>query len=181
MDLNTEIFYLINNGLSNHYLDFIMPHVSDAGGFATLSVICLILFVITRKNIFNLGKYYNLVKLCIFSLIIMFLITLPLKLAFNQPRPYLVLEHVNILTSSLDPNSFPSGHTATTVSIVTVLVLKSKDYFKKYKLINCLLIIFALTIGISRIYIGMHYPFDVLAGGVIGMVSGVLACKILKV
>ena len=179
--MNVELFYLINNGLSNPVFDVIMPHISDMGGFSTLSIICLIALILTWKNIFNLGKFYNLAKLCAISLLITTAIVFCLKVGFSQPRPYLVLDNVNVLTHSIDPNSFPSGHTSSTFSIVTVLVIKSKEYFEKYKLIKCILIIFAILIAISRIYVGLHYPFDVMVGGLVGMVVGVATCKYLKI
>ena len=181
MDINTQIFYWINNGLSNPYLDVAMPHLSDIGGLTFYACLFLALLVITRKDIFGLKKYYPLVKLCIFSLILCVVITASLKLFLSSPRPSLVLEHVNVLTTSVDPNSFPSGHTATTLSIMTVVFLKAKDYFTRYKAIMCLAVVYAILIAFSRVYIGMHFPFDVVAGGVIGMVCGVVAVRYLKV
>lgn len=181
MDLNTQLFYFINNGLSNPHLDVLMPHLSDFGGITFYACLFIVLLLITLKDVFGLNKYYPLVKLCICSLILCVLITACLKLFFSSPRPYLVLEHVNILTSSVDPNSFPSGHSSTTLSVMTVLFLKAKDYFKHFNLIRCGTIIYAFLIPFSRIYIGMHFPFDVVVGIVIGMVSGVVAVKYLKV
>ena len=181
MDLNTQAFYLINNGLHNHYLDIIMPHISNCGGLVFYAGILLILLVLTRNNIFSLKIYYPLVRLCIFSLILCVVITACIKILFSAPRPFVVLGHVNILTSSVDPNSFPSGHTAITLSLMTVLFLKAKDYFTRAWLVRCLAVFYAFLIGFSRIYIGMHFPFDVLVGALIGMVSGVVAVRRLKV
>lgn len=181
MDANIELFYLINNGLRNPYLDFLMPPLSDVGGLSFYAIILAILLIMSRKDVFGLGRYWGLVKLCSTSLILTVVITAGAKLFFSQPRPFLVLEHVHVLTSSVDPNSFPSGHTATTLSTMTVLFLKAKKYFTHYNLIKCLCIIYCVIIPFSRIYIGMHYPFDVLVGGVIGMVCGVVVCKSLKV
>ena len=64
---------------------------------------------------------------------------------------------------------------------MTVLFLKAKKYFSRYNLIKCLCVIYCILIPFSRIYIGMHYPFDVLVGGVIGMVCGVVVCRYLEV
>ena len=161
MDANIELFYLINNGLSNPYLDFAMPPLSDIGGLTFYAVV--------------------LAVLCCASLILTIAITAGAKLLFSQPRPSLVLEHVHVLTSSVDPNSFPSGHTATTLSTMTVLFLNVKKYFSRYNLIRCLCVIYCVLIPFSRIYIGMHYPFDVLVGGVIGMACGVVVCRYLEV
>ena len=181
MNINVEVFYLINNGMSNPVFDFIMPNITNFGGLAVIAVLFAILLILSRKNIFNLGKYYGLVKIIALAIIISVIITAPLKLLFNLPRPYLVLDHVHVLTSSTDPNSFPSGHSSTTASVVTATILKSKDYFENYKLISIGLVVFLFVIAFSRIYIGMHFPLEVIVGCVIGIVSGVLAVKILKV
>lgn len=181
MNSNVDIFYLINNGLSNPYFDFIMPPLSDIGGLTFYAVLLAVLLLLSWKDIFGLGRYYGLVKLCVASLLLTVAITAGAKLFFSQPRPYLVLEHVNVLTTSIDPNSFPSGHTATTLSTMTVLFLSAKRYFTRYKLVKCFCAVFSILIAFSRIYIGMHYPFDVLIGGLIGMACGVLVCKFLKV
>ena len=186
MDLNTEIFYFINNDLSNPVFDAVLPNFTHLGGLTFLAILFIILLVITRQNIFNTRKYYGLVKLIAAAILLMFAITSVLKLAFHMPRPYMILDHVNHLgsggiSSSSDPNSFPSGHSATTAAVATVIVLKAKDYFKNYKLVWVIMALFLVVIAFSRIYIGMHFPFDVLCGALIGMVSGVLVCRFLKV
>lgn len=181
MNLNTEIFYFINNGLSNPFFDFIMPRISDLGGLAFLAIVCAIALLLTRKNVFNSGKYYGLVKLFAGAIILSVIITAPLKLLYSQPRPYLVLSHVNVLTSSVDPNSFPSGHSSTTLSVMSVLFIKSRDYFTRHNLVRIFAVAFAVVIAFSRIYIGMHFPLDVVVGAIIGIASGVLVCRYLKV
>lgn len=181
MDANIELFYLINNGFSNPYLDFLMPLLSDVGGLTFYAIILAILLIMSWKDILGLGKYWELVKLCCASLILTVMITACVKLFFHQPRPALVLNHVHALTSSVDPNSFPSGHTAITLSTMTIIFLKAKEYFTHNNLIKFLCVIYCILIPFSRIYIGMHYPFDVLVGGVIGMACGVVVCKYLKV
>ena len=181
MDLNTQIFYFINDGLKNPFFDFLMPHLTDIGGLTFIACLFIVLLLITRKDIFGLKKYYPLVKLCICSLIISVIITASLKLFFSSPRPSLVIDNVHVLTSSADPNSFPSGHSSSTLSIMTVLFLKAKDYFNRYRLIKCFAVFYAIFICFSRIYIGMHLPFDVITGCIIGMVSGVVVVKYLKV
>jgi len=179
--MNVELFYFINNGLSNPILDVILPNITELGGFESLGIICLIALIITRKNFYGLGKFYPLVKLCAVSLIVTTAIVFCLKVSFRHPRPYMVLDHVNVLAQTVDPNSFPSGHTSSTLSIVTVLVIKSKEYFEKYRLINGILIIFALLIALSRIYVGLHYPIDVMVGGLVATAVGILVCRYLKV
>lgn len=181
MNLNTEIFYSVNHGLSNPFFDFVMPKITDLGGLTFMAILCVVLLILTRKNIFGLGKYYGLAKLFAAAILLTVIITAPLKLLFEQPRPSLILDNVNALTTSLDPNSFPSGHSATTLSVMTVLFIKARDYFKNATFVRCFAVVFSAIICFSRIYIGMHFPFDVITGAAIGIVSGYLACRFLKV
>jgi undecaprenyl-diphosphatase len=75
-------------------------------------------------------------------------------------------------------NSFPSGHTASSFTAATIIGLKyhlkSKGW--KYWLIYPLLA-FAILVGFSRIYIGVHYPYDVVFGAFIGIVCAIIILK----
>ena len=63
--------------------------------------------------------------------------------------------------------SFPSGHTGTSFAAAVVLFL---SYPKKY---SFWFLVLAFLIGFSRLYVGVHYPTDVLAGALIGTVIAV--------
>ena len=172
MSLNTDIFYLINNGMANPVFDMVMPHLTDLGGFLTLLGLCILAVLISRH--FKKEKYLEIAKMCLYALLISGAIAACLKLAYQSPRPFTVLEHVRQLTLPTEPNSFPSGHTSSTMSVVTVLVW----CLRENKMIVALLMVFAVLIAFSRVYIGVHYPFDVLTGAAVGVVSGVVVLKI---
>ena len=172
MSLNIDAFYFINNSLANPFFDAIMPPLSDCGGFVTLLVLSVLAVVLSKY--FKKDKYYNIARLCLYSLLLAGIIAACLKLIFHSPRPYTVLDHVRQLTVPTEPNSFPSGHSASTVSIITVLVWKLREN----RLIVVLLIAFAVLVGFSRIYCGVHYPFDVVTGAAAGVVSGVVVLKV---
>ena len=89
-----------------------------------------------------------------------------LKFTFERPRPDLVPHAVRVFTTS-----FPSGHA--TLSAITYLTLGAllaglhdSSHFKLYFI--SLAILLTVAVGISRIYLGVHYPTDVLAGWCIG-------------
>ena len=172
MSLNIDLFYFINNGFANPVFDMIMPHLSDCGGFVSLLVICVLAILVLRH--YKRQKYLEIAKMCLYALVLSGIIAACLKLAYHSPRPFTVLENVRQLTIPTEPNSFPSGHTSSTMSVVSVLVWTLREN----KAIVCLLALFAFLVGFSRIYVGVHYPFDVLVGAVVGVVSGVVVLKL---
>ncbi|OPL08074.1 MAG: hypothetical protein AVO33_02225 [delta proteobacterium ML8_F1] len=87
-----------------------------------------------------------------------------LKATFSRRRPFRVLHQLVFeVPIPKDPHSFPSGHTGSAVVIALVLGW----LFPAYTLVFSL---YPLLIGFSRIYLGYHYPSDVLVGGVIPLV-----------
>ena len=172
MSLNIDLFYLINNGCANPAFDVIMPHISDCGGFVTLLVICVLAILVLRH--YKRQRYLEIAKMCLYALVLSGLIAACLKLAYHSPRPFTVLENVRQLTIPTEPNSFPSGHTSSTFSVVSVLVWTLREN----KVVVCLLVLFAFLLAFSRIYVGVHYPFDVLVGAVVGVSSGAVVLKL---
>ena len=172
MTLNNEIFYLINNNLSNPIFDFIMPQITNFGGFGTLLALCILSILIFKY--YNKERYLKISKLCLYALLLSGVIALCLKLSIVEERPFKMLSHVHQLVLPSEPNSFPSGHCSSTFSVVTVLV----NQFWQNKMLVAILIIFALVIGFSRIYCGVHYPIDVVVGAIVGILSGALILKL---
>ncbi|KEP25317.1 MULTISPECIES: undecaprenyl-diphosphatase [Bacillus] len=83
---------------------------------------------------------------------------------FNQ-QPFAEMSHVNLLIHKEVNNSFPSDHTIFIFSICLIFWLFHKRHI--YWLI------IACTVGFSRIWVGVHYPFDVLVGAVIACLTAV--------
>lgn len=171
MSLNIDIFHFINTNLANPVFDVIMPPLSNCGGFITL-LAASILAVLVMRYLKN-EKYQKIAWMCLYALLLAGIIAAVLKLTFHSPRPYTVLENVRQLTVPSEPNSFPSGHAASTFSVVTVLL----HFLKNNPVFTVLLILFALSIAFSRVYIGVHFPSDVLAGAIAGAVAGVVVVK----
>ena len=172
MSLNIDLFYLINNGMANPVFDRIMPLLSNCGGFVTLLVLCILAILVLKY--LKKEEYLKIAKLCLYALVLSGIIAACLKLTWHSPRPFAVLDHVRQLTIPSEPNSFPSGHTSSSMSVVTVLVWTLREN----KLLVSLLIAFALIIAFSRIYVGVHFPFDVLVGALVGVLSGVIILKV---
>ena len=87
-----------------------------------------------------------------------------LKHFIKRQRPFRNLQNVNTLdTIGIDEFSFPSGHASTAFSIATTISLLYPD-----KKIIIPILIWATTVSYGRIYLGVHYPSDVISGAIIG-------------
>lgn len=145
-----NIFKNKNNILTN-----IMKTITFLGS-ATGIIIITILLLITIKN----KKIKNLI---ILNLIISTILNQILKYAIQRPRPN------NPLIQEIG-FSFPSGHSMVSLAfygLLTYLILKSNKKHKK--ILSILLIILIILIGLSRIYLQVHYPTDVLGGFLIAI------------
>ncbi len=94
-----------------------------------------------------------------------------LKTIFERPRPCQVLDGVNLLVGCGKSFSFPSNHAANAFSLSAGL-----SYFFKGAHIPLYLI--AGVIAFSRVYVGVHYPSDVVFGAVVGVMSFFAVCSI---
>jgi undecaprenyl-diphosphatase len=80
----------------------------------------------------------------------------------SRKRPFDLLKSVTCIINPYDRYSFPSGHTATAFAVVATAGLH-------YDLLFMPLLLLAFLIGFSRVYAGVHYPSDVVAGALLGV------------
>ncbi|MBT4127161.1 MAG: phosphatase PAP2 family protein [Nitrospina sp.] len=93
-----------------------------------------------------------------------------LKELIARDRPCHVLSHVKDIANCSNSFSFPSNHAVNSFTFATIVTLA-------YKNLTFLLYVSALLIGYSRIYLGVHYPTDVLSGALLGILIGFLGYK----
>lgn len=113
------------------------------------------------------------------SLLINTAVTFATKMLVKRKRVrvYIVRYGVYPKTySQVDPYSFPSGHTSSTFAIATMFALR----YHSSPLVIIPAYAWAITVGYGRMYLGMHYPSDVLAGAVIGASSSILIYSLRK-
>lgn len=91
-----------------------------------------------------------------------------LKRSTRRRRPNAGIRGFAALVESPDAFSFPSGHTAASVALAVAWAGEGSG-------LGLLASAFAALVGFSRVYLGVHYPLDVMAGAVLGLTAGVLA------
>jgi undecaprenyl-diphosphatase len=104
-------------------------------------------------------------------------VTFALKAGFDRPRPDLVARQMEALSAS-----FPSGHSATAAVVYLTLgafVARALPKLRLRVLVMAAAIVITLAIGVSRVYLGVHWPTDVLAGWTVGAVWA-LSCWLLE-
>jgi membrane-associated phospholipid phosphatase len=87
-----------------------------------------------------------------------------LKNLVARPRPWLVVDGLLPLMSPPDPNSFPSGHTCAAFAFAGTMCRGLKWRWAKVTAVMA-----ALLMGFSRLYVGLHFPTDVLMGMCVGL------------
>ncbi|MGD1005621.1 MAG: phosphatase PAP2 family protein [Ignavibacteriaceae bacterium] len=132
------------------------------------SVTIVVLITILTSGFLILKKEYPSLRVVLFASISGGIIELLMKGIFSRPRPHIVPHLVNV-----DSLSYPSGHSAISAIIYLSLIfiiftLDIKRSIKISFLYSAIFLI--LLIGISRIYLGVHYPSDVLGGWALGLI-----------
>ena len=139
-------------------------HLGDKGLFWIAACLLLLVWKPTRKA-----------GLCgLLAMLLGLLVTnVTLKHLVARPRPWLDVAGLLPLVQEPDPNSFPSGHTCSAFAAAAAWARTLPRRWMKYTGL-----ILAAAMGLSRLYVGVHYPSDVLAGCVIGCLCGLLACAV---
>ena len=152
-----NVLYWIQEVFACPFLDWLMPPLSALSAHGEIWILLALVLVCvpkTRRVGITMG----------FTLLLCFLIgNMTLKPLIARVRPYDVVSDVNLLVERLHDFSFPSGHTLASVGAATALTL----YHRRW---GAAALVLAAAIGFSRLYLFVHYPTDVVAGALLGVV-----------
>lgn len=163
---DADILMVFNSSIRCKLLDYLMPAITYLGSSIFGVIFCAGTLFNRNLTIRILGEKVTI------ALILSSLIARIIKISVNRHRPYLILDNLNTRKIGIDNYSFPSGHTTAAFCIAIMLGLTLSSF-------SLLLILLALLVGISRMYLGVHYPTDVFVGMLLGTITSLLVYTIL--
>lgn len=161
--MEANILLWIQNNMRSEWLNKIMVAITTLGDAGILWILFSLLFLIISKTrklgcITSLALIYDLLS-----------VNVLIKNLVRRTRPYEVIEGLTSVIGKQSDFSFPSGHTAASFAFAFAVMIAAP------KKISVPVMITAVLISFTRLYLGVHYPTDILGGIVIGFVCGILA------
>ena len=163
------LFIQVNNHQSNSFFDSIMPFVRSPYTWAPLYIFLLVLIPASfkRNRIWWVVLFLCTVSLCDMTSTNLF------KEVFQRLRPCAdpdFFQNVRLVVQRCGGNyGFTSNHATNHFGMATFLFVTLHPYFKKWMWLGFL---WAALVGYAQIYVGVHYPLDVLGGAIVGFGYG---------
>ena len=165
IEIQKDLFIYLNSILSN--LPILQFNLTQLGN-------PLIFLGLLTPFIIYIPKLW---KAILTSTIISALMSFILKIIFDIPRPAQILDHESFVIIGevlAGYKSMPSGHSITTFSIITILLIAFMPKKVNNKIIwSFSIILIGIIIAFSRVGVGAHYPLDVVIGSSIGYMSSI--------
>jgi undecaprenyl-diphosphatase len=162
--MNYKLFQDINEAAGHHpLLDGVMVFVTQNALIIYAAILLIMWF-------FGKDKYKNTVIFATITGVIGLLINFVIGHIYFEPRPF-VSHKVNLLTSHASDASFPSDHGTGAFSLSLAVLYRHRK-------LGVGMVLFAILTGISRVYVGHHYPFDILGSIVVSAVVSFFIYKI---
>lgn len=170
------IFIFINQSLSNDILDFMLPSITD---WDKTIFGRLVAGVIVIGLLWKGGKNGRTVVIMLIPTIIISdqLSSSIIKPWISRPRPchevggIMLIENLRLLVNCGSGFSFPSSHAVNNFAAASMLTIFYKRYW-------WLLGSFAFLVAFSRVYVGVHYPIDIAAGAILGILCTIFVYQI---
>ncbi len=173
-EVDRALFFWVNRGWHQPWLNDLFWGITWLGvGWVQVLIALLVLRVARRHGdrawaVAYRSAFVPLLVAWLFSGIVAQVI----KRTWDRPRPSNLAGALVAADERIFSKSFPSGHSCTTAAIAMVLTVV---FWKRYPGVVLGAWMVTLLVMLSRVYRGVHYPSDVLAGAVIGALCGYLA------
>ncbi len=162
ISLDKAAFHAINRTFTNPFLDWFMPFVTEKSNFILVAVAIAALIAIKGKR----KDRWGLVLLVVTVLTSDFVSDM-LKHALTRVRPCAAIDGVRLLVGCGRSYSLPSGHATNIFAAMVFLTARYKRYSPVFMTV-------ALAVAYSRVYVGVHYPSDVIAGAALGTIVAIV-------
>ena len=176
-DWDRSAFLVLNRNLSNPVFDAILPYFRDSVFWMPLY---LFLFAFVVVNYGKKGWWWILLFLCTIAISDL-LGTYAFKETVHRIRPCnepALASSVRLVIQNCPGGySFVSNHAANHFGLATFMALSFRTVFGGWVLFVYL---WALLVAFSQIYVGVHYPFDVLAGALLGIAAGYTTASVYR-
>jgi membrane-associated phospholipid phosphatase len=159
--LDSRVFLLLNQYSYPKWLDRFMWFATQLGNMLAAFIVAFLVFLL---------NYRRLAIEIVFGTLTLWLLVEIIKALSDRDRPFLTHENARVIGWREKGDSFPSGHTSQIFFLTTLLILR----FNFGIIASVTLFSIALLVGFTRIYVGAHYPRDVLGGAVLGSIWGIL-------
>ena len=156
--VDLSILLWIQDNLRSEYVTTFMYHITSMGSI--LLTLMALYFIIKGSRSEKVAGVAVLAS----SVLEIIIVNGVLKYLIARPRPFVTYDEVVPLANILSEHSFPSGHTALVFSMAFVIYKLFPEIYGKVA------IVIACLVGLSRVYLGVHYPSDVVAGVIVGYV-----------
>lgn len=175
LEYDTELFLFLNN-LGSSTWDVLWLAITEKLTFIPLYAV--LLFLLYKK----FGAKSLLVFVVVVALMITFTdqITNVFKRGFMRPRPCGeadLINHMRFIAVRCGKYGFFSGHSSNSMAAAVFAGLMLKPYYKNLIFI---LLFWSVVVAYSRIYVGVHYPLDILCGLTFGAIGGFIFYKLAK-
>ncbi|HCC79238.1 MAG: hypothetical protein A2X25_15425 [Chloroflexi bacterium GWB2_49_20] len=160
--LDMQIFRLFNLRRYPGWMDRLMWLTTQLGNMLVAFMIALFFFILS---------YRRLAVEILLGTISLWILVEIIKALSARDRPFLTFDKARVIGWREKGRSFPSGHTTQIFFLMTLFI----HYFQLGIGASIALYSVAALVGFTRIYVGVHYPRDVIAGIVLGSVWGLLA------
>lgn len=160
-----QLFFIVNHKARSGILDVILGTITHLGG-ATFTIASTLLLALFGNGIWRQAAVGSLIALAVSHIPVAIV-----KRAYPRRRPYLAMPETRTGKNPLTDHSFPSGHSTAIFAVVVPIVAT-------FPSLGYVLLPVAALVSLSRIYLGLHYPSDCIAGAVIGSGIGLLAVAI---
>lgn len=150
-----RLFQWINGRLHNRFFNFWLYYLTHLGGATFTICACLLCWGLAPPSWSTQGAQAAV------ALAVSHIPVAAAKKMYPRVRPHLALPGTRTFRKPLVDHSFPSGHTTAAFSLAVPMMIGHPEW-------TALFLTLSLVVGFSRMYLGLHYPSDVLAGAVIG-------------